>query len=220
MRPHKLFMVLSQVLNAYAFQSMSRVWSRQRPSLSRHSYANTVDPPQRSEQEAGNDFEREIRELNRRQKEQKRTNISNHLPNPLRVSRRPSFLRQVSSLREYKLHVADETERISVVRFFSPYCRSCKAATPAFDLLAHQYPDLNWVEVPVTKNNAALHQGLGVPSVPYGHIYVPGSGLVEELRMVRPQMQRFGQILQSYADGQCDLPDDTDRNTGIYEAPY
>merc|ERR1712187_630057 len=105
----------------------------------------------------------------------------------------------MGSLREYKLHVADETERISVVRFFSPYCRSCKAATPAFDLLAHQYPDLNWVEVPVTKNNAALHQGLGVPSVPYGHIYVPGSGLVEELRMVRPQMQRFGQILQSYA---------------------
>ena len=113
--------------------------------------------------------------------------------------------------------MADEAERIAVVRFYFPSCRACKGGTPAFDALARKFPGLNWVEVPVTKDNAALHQGLGVPTVPFGHVYVPGAGLVEELRMVRPQMEHVGEILEFYVEGQ---PERANLETGIFEGHF
>ena len=223
-----LTFLLTLIVNACAFQiqSNNNVWLSQprRHVFLRHAYSNTVEPPPMSEADnrSKKRFEQRMREISRRQKQIDQNDASgvpSKRRNPMRT-KRPSFLHEVTSLMDYKLQVADEKERISVVRFYSPYCRSCKAARPAFDQLANKFPELNWVEVPVTKANTALHQGLGVPSVPFGHIYIPGAGLVEELRMVRPQMKRFGQILNSYVEGQCSLPPDVDCETGVFEAPY
>ena len=55
---------------------------------------------------------------------------------------------------------------------------------PSYYHLATQQPGALFVDVPVTPANANLHQGLGVPSLPYGHIYQPGLGLVEELIII------------------------------------
>ncbi|KAL7575978.1 hypothetical protein ACA910_000767 [Epithemia clementina (nom. ined.)] len=179
-----LLLFISSVINANAFlTATSSGWAKPKETLSRHSYANTIDPPPVSDQEAGNSFDKQLRALSGLQTQQKRLNKPKQPHRIPGVGRRPAFLKHVSTLMDYKLHVAEEKERISVVRFISPSCRACKAATPLFDMLAHQFPDLNWAEVPVTKQNSALHQGLGVTTVPSGHIYVPGAGLVEELRM-------------------------------------
>lgn len=104
---------------------------------------------------------------------------------------RPDNLVTVKTLYEFKDVVADEKDRIVAVRFYSPYCRACKAMAPAYYHLATQHKDTLFVDVPVTHENANLHQGLGVPSLPYGHIYQPGLGLVEELRMVKKEMPEF-----------------------------
>jgi thiol-disulfide isomerase/thioredoxin len=202
------------MLPAIAFQAPS---TTQRPTT-RHNYAITADPPS-----ANPSFEDRMRDLTRK-KDQEKRRAEAAAPNKKNQGHlfglRPSFLKEVSTLQEYNTVVADEVERISVVRFYSASCRSCKGATPAFDALARKYPDLNWVEVPVTQDNAALHQGLGVPSVPFGHVYVPDAGLVEELRLVRPQMKRFGKVLKSYVEGQVDLPETVNPETGIFEAPF
>lgn len=80
-------------------------------------------------------------------------------------------------------------------------------------------PDVKFVEVPVQENNVNLHQGLGVPSLPYAHIYSPTAGLVEELRMVKGQFKNFQTIVETYRDGQCsDL--ELDPDTGLFLSPF
>jgi hypothetical protein len=74
--------------------------------------------------------------------------------------------------------------------------------------MATKYPDVVFVDVPVTNDNANLHQGLGVPSLPFGHIYHPSAGLVEELKLTRKFFPDYEQSLHSYYTGSCDIPED------------
>ncbi|KAL7450843.1 hypothetical protein ACHAWC_002700, partial [Mediolabrus comicus] len=90
----------------------------------------------------------------------------------------------VDTIQDYKRVVVDEEDRIVVVRFFAPWCKSCKAAHPHFKKLVSRHsPGVKFVEVPLTKETAYIHEGLGVPSVPFGHIYHPDAGLVEEKKI-------------------------------------
>lgn len=83
--------------------------------------------------------------------------------------------------------------------------QACKAIQPAYYRLASLYPHMTFLDVPVTNHNANLHQGLAVPSLPYGHIYYPGVGLVEELKVSRKYFKEFVQKLRWYAEGACAL---------------
>ena len=134
----------------------------------------------------------------------------------------PKFLKRdgptvqmVDNLDDYKKVVADESDRIVVVRFFAPWCKSCKAAHPHFKKMASEYSryDVKFVEVPLTKETAYIHEGLGVPSVPFGHIYHPEAGLVEEKKINRKVFRDFREALDNYVRGSCPLPiEDNDGN--------
>jgi thiol-disulfide isomerase/thioredoxin len=127
-------------------------------------------------------------------------------------NRRPANVMVVNTLEEYKQHVAEVKDKIVVVRFYATWCKACKAIGPSFYRLANTYPEISFVEVPVTQHNANLHQGLGVSSLPFGHIYIPDVGLAEELRISRKHFPRFENALQSYVYGSCDLPDGESTN--------
>lgn len=115
---------------------------------------------------------------------------------------------RVETLEDYKQQVVDEKERLVAVKFFSPTCRACKAMAPQYKKLALKYPDVKFVEVPLTQNNAMLHQGLGVPSFPFGHLYHPEVGLVEEGSINRKRIGGFELKLSEYLAGECQLTDD------------
>ena len=68
--------------------------------------------------------------------------------------------------------------------------------------------------MPVSDSNANLHQGLQVPSLPYGHIYHPRGGLVEEVRIARKFFPQFAHKLQSYVNESCELV------AGNCDSPY
>lgn len=119
----------------------------------------------------------------------------------------PNVVR-ADSLAEYKKVVADEQHKIVATRFYAPWCRACKAVAPFFYRLARDFPDVVFVDVPVTEQNTSLHQGLGVPSLPFGHIYHPQGGLVEEHKLTRNLFTDFQEKLRFYRDGQCPLPAD------------
>lgn len=53
----------------------------------------------------------------------------------------------------------------------------------------------------MTDKNAALHQGLGVATLPFAHIYHPTEGLVEEHKLTRKDVESFREMLQGYVDG-------------------
>lgn len=127
---------------------------------------------------------------------------------------------EVTTLQQYKEVVADERERMVCVRFYAPWCRACKAVAGPFARLAKLYPDVKLVQVPTTKDNALLHQGLGVPSLPYVHLYHPEVGLVEERKISKEHFDEFkNEILKSYVDGFCPVDyDDDDNREAEYQA--
>ncbi|EEC48995.1 predicted protein [Phaeodactylum tricornutum CCAP 1055/1] len=140
-------------------------------------------------------------------------------------SRGPSTkydVQEITSLAQYKRIVGDEPSKLSVVRFYAPWCRACKAVAPAYYSLSKKYSnyDVQFLQVPVTRETTSLHQGLEIPSIPFAHVYHPVGGLVEELRFTRKHVTGFDQILQSYKDRSCTLPTDVDPDTGVFCAPY
>mmetsp|Transcript_5344 Transcript_5344/g.6162 ORF Transcript_5344/g.6162 Transcript_5344/m.6162 type:complete len:227 (+) Transcript_5344:132-812(+) len=121
----------------------------------------------------------------------------------------------VDTIEDYKNTVVDESTCIVVVRFYASWCRSCKASEPLFKRMANSYESdvVKFVEVPLTKETAYIQEGLGVPSVPYGHIYHPQVGLVEEMKISKPNFRGFRNVLQTYVAGSCELnSDDNSRN--------
>lgn len=129
-------------------------------------------------------------------------------------SKLPKNVKIVKTLEEYRRVVGGERDRIVVVRFFAPWCKACKAVAPLFYRMANSRPEVLFIEVPVSDTNANLHQGLQVPSLPYGHIYHPSGGLVEEDRIARKFFPQFAHKVQSYVNGSCDLVD------GECHSPY
>jgi thiol-disulfide isomerase/thioredoxin len=119
-------------------------------------------------------------------------------------------IKTIHNLNEYKDMLAAEKDKMIIVRWYADWCRACAAVKPRYYRMANAYAsreDIVFVEVPVTEKNANLHQGLGVPTLPFGHIYYPGSGLAEELKMVKPHFKKFEKTVQWYASGSCDIPD-------------
>jgi thiol-disulfide isomerase/thioredoxin len=154
------------------------------------------------------------------QKEWKRV-VGGFVPRFLRregADVRTSPVEMVDTLEDYKRVVVDEPDRIVVVRFFAPWCKSCKAAHPIFKKMVseHSETSVKFVEVPLTKETAYIHEGLGVPSVPFGHIYHPEAGLVEEKKINKRVFKEFREALDSYVRGSCDLPlEDGQEEAGI-----
>eukprot|EP00578_Thalassiosira_sp_NH16_P013496 CAMPEP_0181110422 /NCGR_PEP_ID=MMETSP1071-20121207/18712_1 /TAXON_ID=35127 /ORGANISM="Thalassiosira sp., Strain NH16" /LENGTH=175 /DNA_ID=CAMNT_0023194205 /DNA_START=309 /DNA_END=836 /DNA_ORIENTATION=+ len=125
-------------------------------------------------------------------------------------------VQMVDTIEDYKRVVVDEQDQIVVVRFFAPWCKSCKAAHPHFKKMVSEHsPSVKFVEVPLTKDTAYIHEGLGVPSVPFGHIYSPHVGLVEEMKINKKVFREFRQALESYVSGSCDLRNEEEVDDGF-----
>jgi thiol-disulfide isomerase/thioredoxin len=161
---------------------------------------------------------------------------------PMKKNMTPTTMRirQLSTLQDYKHYVVDDVDKdgitITVVRFYAPWCRACQAIQQRYYRLAQKYEKLHYneqqeqtelsssssttfvpvhvrfMECPVTKDNAVLHQGLGVPSLPYGHIYHSKVGLVEEMKLNKNVFSTFESTLASYVNGYCTVTYDDDND--------
>ena len=116
--------------------------------------------------------------------------------------RRPQ---RIETIEEYKSVVVDEPDQTVAVRFYSPVCKSCQAAEKYFLKLCRENPNVKFVELPASKDNGYLHEGLGVKTFPFGHIYHPEAGLVEELKINKKVFGEFERVLQYYVDGQGEV---------------
>lgn len=199
-----LYVFLYHVPTAHSFSSSS--CCRQHPSTTpfhqrtmyRDNSALLVATIDISSSNEMSDFQRRMRRLVQ-QDDKKRARSSS------RPTGSPPNFHVVRTLEEYKHVVGDEKEKIVAVRFFAPWCKACKAIAPSFYRLASTYSNVVFVDVPVTQENTNLHQGLGVPSLPFGHIYHPYGGLVEERRISRRYFASFAKSLKSYIDGECSI---------------
>eukprot|EP00536_Pseudo-nitzschia_multiseries_P009237 jgi/Psemu1/200223/e_gw1.253.29.1 len=135
---------------------------------------------------------------------------------------------QIKDIQHYKKEVVDDKDAsLVVVRFYASWCKACKAIEGSFHRLPSEFPSsVKFVEVPLTKENAYLHKGLGVSSLPFAHIYynadhpdnnnggqgkgqghlhhpVVGNTLVDELKISRNKFSEFRRVLRSYVDREC-----------------
>lgn len=53
-----------------------------------------------------------------------------------------------------------------------------------------------------------LHEALGVPSLPWTHIYHPEAGLVEERKVSKKFIEEVRSALRCYVYGECDVEED------------
>lgn len=120
----------------------------------------------------------------------------------------------VISLDEYREKMKENKDRLIVIRFFSHWCKSCKAVTPKFHRLARKNPQVTFIDIPITNDNKDLAKELNIKAVPFGHIIDPNAGLVEELRMSKMHWNEFEKTLYTYTNGSCDI------STFEYENPY
>ena len=116
-------------------------------------------------------------------------------------------------MKEFKAAVVDEQDMMVVVRFYAPWCRACKAATPAYNRLTSGYEQnypgkVKFVDCPVTEDNKHLHKGLGIKTIPFAHIYHPEAGLVEQRKIGRKNFLEFERVLGSYREASCDVAAD------------
>jgi len=177
-------------------------------------HATLTPPPAEAEEE---------KEKNKKQNssdEWTPTKEGNFIPNIFKrkgkqqKQRNASPITEVTDIQAYKDEVVDVPDRMVVVRFYAPWCRSCKAVEPLFKKMASQHsPSIKFVDVPVTKENAYLHEGLGIPSVPFGHIYHPDVGLVEEKKLNKKDFKEFKEVFEHYVAGECEIPSEEDQTT-------
>ena len=104
----------------------------------------------------------------------------------------------VQTLEEFKEVVGNEHTCFVAVMFHAKWCKSCKATLPHFYKMAQKYPNIKFVDMPVNESNAKLLRELGVEKFPFGHIYDPSSGLVEELPILRQLIPKFEAKLLSH----------------------
>eukprot|EP00980_Cylindrotheca_fusiformis_P024428 scaffold11900_cov90-Cylindrotheca_fusiformis.AAC.4 len=138
------------------------------------------------------------RMLNRLQKNKKNDSAT-------KLSKNNPILTTVRTIDEFKKEVVDGASGLVVVWYYAPWCRACKQVAPGFVSLTRRHPNAKFVQVPALEENKALHQGLGVPSVPYVQLYHPEGGLIEEQKLKRPMLSGFHKKLQDYEQGSCSL---------------
>jgi thiol-disulfide isomerase/thioredoxin len=165
------------------------------------------------------------------EKEQQQAKLQLQQPAPAPSTPKPSkkknkLMTEVKTMQEYKDQVVDEQDAIVCVRFYAPWCRACKAVEAPFKQLATRHSfaaesdnnnnkvqEVKFVQVPLTKENAYLHTGLGIPSLPYAHIYHPVAGLVEERSINKKIFGEFKDALQTYVDGECAIDWDSESSS-------
>jgi len=151
-----------------------------------------------------------------------------------RRAKRAAPIPQIADINQYKDEVVDSTDSsLVVVRFYADWCKACKAIESNYYRLPQEFPSsVKFVEVPLTKENAYLHKGLGVPSLPFAHIYYNddhidnnGTGealsscrLVEELKIKKDKFSEFKRVLRSYVDEECDVHYRSETNNGTEES--
>jgi hypothetical protein len=77
--------------------------------------------------------------------------------------------------------------------------QTCHAIRPIFDKAASSNPQAIFVDVPVLESNSNLHQGLGVKSIPFGLIFHPEEGLIEEKKLSRKTFSEFEGLIKMHS---------------------
>jgi thiol-disulfide isomerase/thioredoxin len=124
-----------------------------------------------------------------------------------RIDRKKKKVEDISDIHELQSMIANEHESFIAVMFHAPFCKSCQASIPLFHRMARKYSNVKFLSVPLTEYNKDKLKGMGVEKFPFGHIYDPERGLVDELPTLRKLMSRFEDRLRALVTGEPNQED-------------
>jgi thiol-disulfide isomerase/thioredoxin len=94
----------------------------------------------------------------------------------------------ITTQQEYDTILADQPNKLTVVRFYAPWCMSCHRSAPLWDRMVKTNPNISFVQLPVTEHNKGLFPDLGVSRLPWGNIV--NRGELEEGLSMKPKLFR------------------------------
>ena len=158
---------------------------------------------------------------------------------------RRQHLRLVSTLDDLAriIQQCRESNEIVMIFWSASWCRSCHRLQSQLQHLVQRNTErpIRFLHIPSAQQYSLsskeqdtpqknLHALFGIRTVPFCHIYYPTYGLVEERKLTPSSptalrtknaicLGQLEQILQSYQEGYCTLPEDDDDGV-ISPAPY
>ena len=143
-------------------------------------------------------------------------------PQPVKRSL-PNNMIEVSSKAEL-MNILQSSNQLTVVRFHAPFCKACKAMAPYLQRFAMQHiHDINFVEVAVDTRNpeiVTMMKEFGITKVPYGLVYHPDMGIVQQANFNKRYFRNVSQMIETYVNGLCQLPQDVNEYSQVYTSPY
>ena len=151
-------------------------------------------------------------------------NAVRNLVNPQPIKRNlPNNMIEVSSKAEL-MNILQSSNQLTVVRFHAPFCKACKAMAPYLQRFAMQHiHDINFVEVAVDTRNpeiVTMMKEFGITKVPYGLVYHPDMGIVQQANFNKRYFRNVSQMIETYVNGLCQLPQDVNEYSQVYTSPY
>ena len=151
-------------------------------------------------------------------------NLVNPQPVQQQVPKKlPNNMIEVSSKAEL-MNILQTSNQLTVVRFHAPFCKACKAMAPYLQRFAQQHlQDIKFVEVAVDTRNpdiVAMMKEFGITKVPYGVIYHPEMGIVQQANFNKRYFRNVSQMIETYVTGLCQLPQDVNEYSQVYTSPY
>ncbi|KAL9184446.1 hypothetical protein ACHAXT_002532 [Thalassiosira profunda] len=134
---------------------------------------------------------------------------------------RLSSIERMDTPSQFEKQVLKERISLTVVRFYSEVCPSCKATRPFFRKWARDIETgdlgtsgpqedvplpIKVVEMPLNRDTSSyLREELSVDKLPYCHLYHPEFGLVdEEVILNKSEFDDFVHRVDSWQNGGCD----------------
>lgn len=111
----------------------------------------------------------------------------------------------ITSFDEYMDMLTASAERVAVLKFYAPWCRSCRAIAPKVARLAHEFPEIIFYEIDYEANKELCWR-LGVKNLPTFHFYSGAAGRVEDFNAGPARAHIIREKVVEYALGSCAMP--------------
>eukprot|EP00168_Porphyra_purpurea_P006820 TRINITY_DN1840_c0_g1_i10.p1 TRINITY_DN1840_c0_g1~~TRINITY_DN1840_c0_g1_i10.p1 ORF type:complete len:233 (+),score=70.05 TRINITY_DN1840_c0_g1_i10:690-1388(+) len=111
----------------------------------------------------------------------------------------------ITSFDEYMEMLEASAGQVAVLKFYAPWCRSCRAISPKVARLAHEFPEIRFYEIDYEANKELCWR-LGVKNLPTFHFYSGAAGRVEDFNAGPARAHVIREKVVEYALGKCALP--------------
>ncbi|KAL6210023.1 hypothetical protein ACLB2K_020961 [Fragaria x ananassa] len=113
----------------------------------------------------------------------------------------------IRSVQEFVSALAEAGDRLVLVKFYAPWCRSCRALFPKLFKTAEDHPEILFLKVNFDENKK-LCEIMKVKILPYFHFYSASEGQLESFACSLASFQKIKDAIQLHNTTRCSIGSD------------